>query len=151
MISILTLRSMTRLLRSLSSCLMIIKLICGCLLCVFFLLSSLPRESLVSVVFDFNASLNVVAPVFPIVLPVDVKRKRKKWIVDVSLLGVFCLLSSPLILSAVSVVFDFNDSLNDAAPLSPISLSVDEKKWFVDGYLLYVFLSFVFHNTDRVL
>ena len=34
------------------------------------------------------------------------------------------LLSSPPTLSSVSVVFDFNASLNDVAPLSPISLSV---------------------------
>ena len=40
---------------------------------------------------------------------------------------VFFLLSSLLRLSFVSVVFDFSDSLNDVAPLSPILLSVDEK------------------------
>ena len=34
------------------------------------------------------------------------------------------LLSSPLRLSSVSVVFDFNSSLNDAAPLSSMLLSV---------------------------
>ena len=38
------------------------------------------------------------------------------------------LLSSPHRLSAVSVVFDFNDSLNDTGPLSPILLPVDEKR-----------------------
>ena len=38
------------------------------------------------------------------------------------------LLSSHLRLSSVSVVFDFNASLNDAAPLSPILLPVDEKR-----------------------
>ncbi len=37
----------------------------GCLLCVFFLLSSRVRLSLVSAVFDFNDSLNDVAPTFP--------------------------------------------------------------------------------------
>ena len=35
------------------------------------------------------------------------------------------LLSSPVRLSSVSVVFDFNASLNDDAPVSPISLPVD--------------------------
>ena len=40
-------------------------------ICVLFLLSSPFRLSFVSVVFDFNASLNDVAPVSPIVLPVD--------------------------------------------------------------------------------
>ena len=34
------------------------------------------------------------------------------------------LLSSRHILSSVSDVFDFNDSLNDIAPVSPILLSV---------------------------
>ena len=38
-----------------------------------------------------------------------------------------CLLflSSLIRLSFGSVVFDFNDSLNDAAPVSPILLAVD--------------------------
>ena len=38
---------------------------------------------------------------------------------------VFFVLSLPHRLSFVSVVFDFNDSLNDVAPVSPILLSVD--------------------------
>ena len=45
--------------------------------CVFFLLSSQSRLSTVSVVFDFNASLNDVAPVYPMMLPVDVVRNEK--------------------------------------------------------------------------
>ena len=44
----------------------------------------------------------------------------------------FCVssffLSSHSRLSLVSVVFDFNDSLNDVAPLSPMSLAVDMKR-----------------------
>ena len=43
----------------------------GCNLCVLFLLCSLFRLSSVSVVFDFSASLNDVAPVSPILLYVD--------------------------------------------------------------------------------
>ena len=35
------------------------------------------------------------------------------------------LLCSRSRLSSVSVVFDFNTSLNDVAPVSPMSLSVD--------------------------
>ena len=50
----------------------------GCHLCVFFLLFSPIRLRFVSVVFDFNASLNDVAPVSPILLPVDVKRLEKR-------------------------------------------------------------------------
>ena len=45
-------------------------------MCVF-LLYSQPRPSFVSVVFDFNDSLNDVAPVSPILLSVFVKRKEK--------------------------------------------------------------------------
>ena len=40
-------------------------------ICVLFLLSSHFRLSSVSVVFDFNAPLNDVAPVSPILFPVD--------------------------------------------------------------------------------
>ena len=43
---------------------------------VLFLLFSQHRSSLVSVVFDFSASLNDVAPVSPISLPVDVTRYK---------------------------------------------------------------------------
>ena len=40
-----------------------------------------------------------------------------------------CLLVfSHLRSSSVSVVFDFNDSLSDAAPVSPMLLSVDMKR-----------------------
>ena len=39
------------------------------------------------------------------------------------------LLSSQLRLSFVSVVFDFNTSLNDAAPVSPMLLSVELIEW----------------------
>ena len=37
------------------------------------------------------------------------------------------LLSSQLRSSSVSVVFDFSDSLNDAAPMSPMQMSVEVK------------------------
>ena len=51
-------------------------------------------------------------------------RERKK---SELLMDVFCmsLLSSPLRLSLVSVVFDFNASLNDFAPVSPLLFTVD--------------------------
>ena len=92
-----------------------------CLLCVFFLLSLPLRISWVIVVFDFSASLNDVAPVSPISLADDVKRKEEEWFVDGCLLCVLFLFSSPLRSSWVSVVFDFSASLSDAAPVSPIS------------------------------
>ena len=41
------------------------------------LLFSQVRSSSVSVLFDFNASLNDVAPVYPISLAVDMKRMKK--------------------------------------------------------------------------
>ena len=40
-------------------------------ICVMYLLRLLNRSSAVSVVFDFNASLNIVVSVSPILLPVD--------------------------------------------------------------------------------
>ena len=46
-------------------------------ICVFFLLYSPPRLSPVSVVFVFNDSLNDVAPVYPILLSVNVKRNEE--------------------------------------------------------------------------
>ena len=45
-------------------------------MCCFFLCSQ-PRLSFVSVVFDFNASLNDVAPVSSMSLPVDLIRMEK--------------------------------------------------------------------------
>ena len=93
-----------------------------------FLLSSQLISSLVSVVFDFNASLNDIAPVSPILLPVVMKRKeRSDLLMDVFSVS-SSLLSSHLRLSSVSVVFDFNASLNEVAPVSPILLSVDMKR-----------------------
>ena len=51
-------------------------------ICVMYLLRLLNRSSAVSVVFDFNASFNDVTPVSPILLPVDLMRMKKEWIVD---------------------------------------------------------------------
>ena len=67
----------------------------------------------------------------------------------------FCVssfFSSPLRLSLVSVVFDFNDSLNDFTPVSPILLSVDVVRMEKSELLMDVFCVsfFCLHNTDRV-
>ena len=68
---------------------------------------------------------------------------------------VFFLLSSRVILNSVSVVFDFNDSLNDVAPVSPMLLSVEEKgkgkksELLMDDFCVYFFF-FCLHNPDRV-
>ena len=59
----------------------------------------------------------------------------------------------PHILSSVSVVFDFNASLNDVAPVSPILLSVDLKRKEKSELLMDVFCVssfFCLHNSDRV-
>ena len=58
-------------------------------MCVFFLLYSLLRLSFLSVVFDFSDSLNDVAPVSPMLLPVDVMMKEKSEL----LMNVFCVSS----------------------------------------------------------
>ena len=67
----------------------------------------------------------------------------------------FCVvsLSSPPRSSTVSALFDFNASLNDAAPVSPM-LFADEfnengKEWIVDGCHLCCF--FCLHHPNRVL
>ena len=54
-----------------------------------FLLSSQSRSSSVSVVFDFNASLNDFAPVSPKLLTVDVMRMQMSEL----LVDVFCVSS----------------------------------------------------------
>ena len=58
-------------------------------ICVLFLLYSQLRLSLASAVFDFNASLNDVAPVSPILLSVDLMRMEKSEL----LVDAICVLS----------------------------------------------------------
>ena len=92
-------------------------------ICVLFLLCPQLRLSFVSVLFDFNASLIDIVPVTPMKLPVDSMRIKKSGLL-MNAICVLFLLSSPPKSSVVSVVFDFNASLNDAAPVSPIPLPV---------------------------
>ena len=89
---------------------------------VLLLLSSLPRSNTVSVVFDFNTSLSDVAPLSPMLVPVYLMRIKQ--VVCLWMPFVCCLLCSPLRSSSVSVVFDFNASLNDIAPVSSMLLPV---------------------------
>ena len=49
---------------------------------------------------------------------------------------VLFLLSSQLISSTVSVVFDFNASLSDVAPVSPILFTVDLMRMEKSGLLM---------------
>ena len=62
------------------------------------------------------------------------------------------LLCSPLRSSSVSVVFDFNASLNDAVPVSPMLLSVDlmrTKKRAVCLWVSFVCCFFCLHFSNR--
>ena len=68
-------------------------LLMDAILCVF-LLSSQFRSSFVSVVFDFSASLNDVAPVSPILFPVDLIMV-KACVLLMDVICVLFLLSSP--------------------------------------------------------
>ena len=94
---------------------------------VLFVLSLLHRLSFASVVFDFSASLNDVVPVSPISSPVDLKRMEKSGLLMDAICVLF-LVCFQYILSVASVVLDFNASLNDAAPVSPILFPVDLMK-----------------------
>ena len=77
-----------------------------------------------SVVFDFSASLSDAFTASLMLFPVVLMRMEKSWLL-IDTICVLFLLCLPLRLSFVSVVFDFNASLNDVAPLSPISLTID--------------------------
>ena len=107
------------------------------------------RLSFVSVVLDFNASLNDVVPLSPISSPVDLMKMEKK--VDCWWVSLLCCFCSPFKLSWVSVVFAFIASLNDVAPSSPIPFPFQWhlqknalKKW------LYSFVLFESNHSDRV-
>mgnify|MGYP004489680221 CR=1 FL=1 len=56
-------------------------------------------------------------------------------------------------LSVISVVFDFSASLNDVAPVSPMMLSIKEKRREKSESLMDVFCVssfFCLHQSDRV-
>ena len=55
------------------------------------LLSSQPRLSSVSVVFDFNASLNDVAPVSPMLFSVVMRMEKSELLTDFFCVSSFCL------------------------------------------------------------
>ena len=61
-----------------------------------------------------------------------------------------CLLLSLSRYSTVNVVFDFNSSLNDAAPASPMLLPVDVRRKEKSGLLMDVICVFFFylHYSD---
>ena len=80
------------------------------------------KRSFVSIVFDFSASLNEVAPASPNSFAGEVTRKEKSELL-MDVFGV-SFLSLQHRSSFVSDAFDFSDSLNDFTPASPIWLSV---------------------------
>ena len=85
--------------------------------------------------FDFNASLSDAAFASSILLPVDLTWMEKSGLLmDAICVVLFCFVftaqtelseCSQLKLRFLSVVFDFNASLNDVTPVSPILLPVD--------------------------
>ena len=77
-----------------------------------------------SVLFDFNASLNDIAPISLMLLSVDLMKMEKSGLL-VDAICVLFLLSSQPKSNFSSVLFDFNASLIDVAPLPPMLLPVD--------------------------
>ena len=110
-----------------------------------------PQKSFVSVVFDFNASINDALPISPISFPVYLVRMEKSGLLMDAICVLF-LLSLHLKLSFVSVVFDFNASLNDVAPVSPILFTVDLMRMEKSGLLMNAIVCcfFCLHQPDRV-
>ena len=113
----------------------------GCLLCVFFRLhySDSAQSVLCLCLISMIHSMTLLLCLQYSYL-LSWRERKKEWIVDGCLLCVFFLLSPPLRVSSVSVVFDFNDSPNDAAPVSPILLPVDVKR---RKRVIYLWMSFV--------
>ena len=74
--------------------------------------------------FDLNASLNDDAPLSPILLAVYLMRLERSGLL-MNAICVLFLLYLPQRSSFVSVVFDFNASLNIVVSVSPILLPVD--------------------------
>ena len=103
--------------------------------------------------FDFNNSLNDVAPLSPMSFPVDVMSNEKSVLLVDAFNVSFFFLFSQVRSSRVSVVFSFNASLNDVAPFSPISFPVDVIRKEKSELLMDVFCVssfFCLHHSDRV-
>ena len=90
---------------------------------VLFLLCPPLRSSFVIVVFDINASHSDVAPLSSMLFPVDLMRIEKSELLMDAICVLF-LLFLQFISSFMSVLLDFNASLNDVAPVSPILFPV---------------------------
>ena len=92
-------------------------------ICVLFLLSLPNRSSSTSAVFDFNASLNDVAPISKMQFTVYCIEQRSGLVMDV--ICVLFLLHPQHRSSFVSVLFILNASLNDVASVLSILLTID--------------------------
>ena len=92
-----------------------------------------------SAVFDFNASLNDVAPIAPISFSglFDEKRNNSGLLLLADFMRMHLLCSLPRS-SIVSAVFDFNASLSVVAPAPLISFPVDFMKVEKSGLLMDV-------------
>ena len=116
-------------------------------ICVLFLLCSQSKSSCWSVLLDFSASLSDVAPVSSILLSVDLMGIEKSGLL-MNVIYVLFHLCSRCRLSLASVVFDFNASLNDFTPVSPMSLTVDlmrmEKGELLMDLICMLFFVFTF-------
>ena len=77
-------------------------------------------------------------------------RERKRVVCLWMVLCVFCLLSSQLRSSSVSAAFDFNDSLNDFAPVSPMLFTFDVKRKEKNYLLICVICAFFFVFTYQI-
>ena len=100
-----------------------------------FLLCSRLRLSFMSVVFDFNASLNDVAPLSPMLFPVVlITIEESGLLMDV--IYVLFLLSSQLRLNCVNDLLIFSVSLNVFAPASQMLLSVGLTRMEESGLLM---------------
>ena len=117
---------------------------------LFLFLSSHLRLSFASVAFIFNASHNDSTPLFLIMFSVDLMRmgnNRCLWVFFLFLLSLLLRLSS------ISVLFDFNASLNDVAPLSSILFTVDLMRMEKSGLLMdisFVCCFFCLHHSNQV-
>ena len=73
--------------------------------CVFLVLCSPLRSSFVSVVFDFNASLNDVAPLSPMLLSVELMRIEKELVAMDAICVLLLLITTQIELSECCVRF----------------------------------------------
>ena len=100
-------------------------------------------------VFDFNISLNDVAPLYQMKFTVDCMEMKKSGLFMNAICVLFLLFTLPRF-NFVSVVFDFNASLIDVPPLSPMLLPVDLRRMEKSRLLADVICVVSFVLTKKV-